>query len=166
MDSDRDAHGPEFVKKMTQINQEGGFNISVYHSFHQEVNHFRTHWWQCDKCHFIIKRATNRAPGPSDWWFPRHQRECGGQYVKIRSPPDEKNKKRKRQGSSSDAEHEPSSKCPKIAPGTSPANRTTPPTILDKWLKSLETKLESKNVTPSLPPSTGNEAKATSSNSK
>ncbi len=33
---------------MKEINEKGGFNISVFHSFHEEVNSYRTHVWQCD----------------------------------------------------------------------------------------------------------------------
>jgi predicted SprT family Zn-dependent metalloprotease len=135
---DRDGHGPEFLKLMNHINAVGGFNISVYHTFHDEVDHFRTHWWQCDRCKNIIKRAMNRAPGPSDWWFPRHQRECGGNYLKIKSPPEkEKNKKRKRDDSlGPNSEKDPEAKkarpraaslgSPSTAPpqGSPPAHRT------------------------------------------
>jgi hypothetical protein len=28
----------------------------------------------------------NRPPGPYDYWFARHQRECGGAYTKVREP--------------------------------------------------------------------------------
>jgi len=29
----------------------------------------------------------NRAPGPSDYWWKRHQSTCGGTYHKIKEPP-------------------------------------------------------------------------------
>jgi hypothetical protein len=28
----------------------------------------------------------NRAPGPKDFWFPKHQATCGGTFVKIEGP--------------------------------------------------------------------------------
>lgn len=28
----------------------------------------------------------NRAPGPSDFWYEEHQRNCGGTFIKIREP--------------------------------------------------------------------------------
>lgn len=28
----------------------------------------------------------NRAPGPSDFWFKKHQLTCGGQFIKVREP--------------------------------------------------------------------------------
>ncbi|CAG8784011.1 5159_t:CDS:2, partial [Acaulospora colombiana] len=45
---DHDAHGPEFLKHMKRINNEAGTNITVYHNFHEEVDHYRTHVWKCD----------------------------------------------------------------------------------------------------------------------
>ena len=45
--TDRDGHGPQFLAHMERINAETGTNISVYHSFHDEVRAQRTHWWRC-----------------------------------------------------------------------------------------------------------------------
>lgn len=92
---DRDGHGPEFVKLMNHINEAGGYNITIYHSFKDEVDHFRTHWWECNKCKHVLKRAMNRKPGPYDYWFHGHQKRCGGDYIKIREPAPQPNKKRK-----------------------------------------------------------------------
>eukprot|EP01130_Rhizamoeba_saxonica_P017514 TRINITY_DN8509_c0_g1_i1.p1 TRINITY_DN8509_c0_g1~~TRINITY_DN8509_c0_g1_i1.p1 ORF type:complete len:326 (+),score=44.70 TRINITY_DN8509_c0_g1_i1:277-1254(+) len=83
---DRDGHGPEFQKHMNRINQDG-YNISIYHNFFQEVDYFKTHHWQCQgRCKRIVKRAMNRAPGPHDRWWKKHERECGGGYIKIKEP--------------------------------------------------------------------------------
>lgn len=84
---------------MIRINQNGGYNITIYHNFIDEVQHFRQHWWKCNKCNHILKRAMNRKPGPNDWWYGRHQAKCGGEYIKIKEP--EKTKKRSRDESSS-----------------------------------------------------------------
>ena len=27
-------------------------------------------------------------PGPQDWWFARHNAECGGRYIKVLEPPE------------------------------------------------------------------------------
>lgn len=86
---DRDGHGPEFCKHMRRINSKAGTNITVsaelncrcyfqliyvlllqiYHSFHDEVNEMRKHWWRCTgRCrnqppYFgYVKRAMNRQP--------------------------------------------------------------------------------------------------------
>lgn len=90
---DHDSHGPEFHKHMHRINAESGANITVYHNFHDEVNVYRQHWWQCSgPCrrrppyYGIVRRAMNRAPSPRDTWWTDHQRTCGGTYTKIKEP--------------------------------------------------------------------------------
>ncbi|XP_050404030.1 DNA-dependent metalloprotease SPRTN [Patella vulgata] len=90
---DHDGHGPEFHKHMYRINAETGTNISVYHTFHDEVAVYKTHWWKCDgpcqqrKPYFgYVKRSMNRAPSANDFWWGEHQRTCGGTYTKIKEP--------------------------------------------------------------------------------
>ncbi|XP_053301080.1 DNA-dependent metalloprotease SPRTN [Pleuronectes platessa] len=90
---DRDGHGPEFCKHMDRINDATGTSISVYHSFHDEVDVYRQHWWRCDgpcqnrKPYFgYVKRAMNRVPSAQDPWWADHQRTCGGTYTKIKEP--------------------------------------------------------------------------------
>jgi len=89
-----------FLSHMNRINKEGGYQLTVYHSFHAEVEHFRQHHWRCQgKCGQIVKRATNRAPSKHDYWWDSHQKSCGGSWEKIREPEkkhQEKNRKRKR----------------------------------------------------------------------
>lgn len=90
---DRGGHGTEFCEIMNNINAMTGLNISVYHSFHDEVDYFRKHVWKCNgPCQHqkpfygLVKRAMNRAPGPGDYWWKNHQEKCGGQYIKIEGP--------------------------------------------------------------------------------
>ncbi|XP_026472962.1 sprT-like domain-containing protein Spartan [Ctenocephalides felis] len=90
---DRSGHGPEFHKHMYRINAEAGVNITVYHSFHDEVNHYKTHWWRCNgpcrsKAPYFgtVKRSSNRAPGPSDFWWNEHKITCGGTWEKVKEP--------------------------------------------------------------------------------
>uniref|UniRef100_A0AAR5QI39 Protein with SprT-like domain at the N terminus n=2 Tax=Dendroctonus ponderosae TaxID=77166 RepID=A0AAR5QI39_DENPD len=90
---DKDGHGPEFQKHMYRINAEAGTNITIYHDFYDEVRQYKQHWWKCNgPCQYnkpyfgVVRRATNRAPGPNDRWFPEHMRNCGGQFIKIKSP--------------------------------------------------------------------------------
>ncbi|KAJ8275145.1 hypothetical protein COCON_G00097700 [Conger conger] len=92
---DRDGHGPEFCKHMDRINNSTGTKITVYHTFHDEVDLYRQHWWRCSgpcqtrKPFFgYVKRAMNRAPSARDPWWAEHQRSCGGTYVKIKEPED------------------------------------------------------------------------------
>ncbi|XP_047243892.1 DNA-dependent metalloprotease SPRTN isoform X1 [Girardinichthys multiradiatus] len=90
---DRDGHGPEFCKHMNRINKATGTNITVYHSFHDEVDVYRQHWWRCNgpcqsrKPYFgYVKRSMNRAPSSQDPWWEDHQRTCGGTYTKVKEP--------------------------------------------------------------------------------
>ncbi|XP_072265533.1 DNA-dependent metalloprotease SPRTN [Pyxicephalus adspersus] len=109
---DRDSHGPEFLKHMNRINGLTGSKISVYHSFHDEVNEHRKHWWRCNgpcqtrKPFFgYVKRAMNRAPSKHDPWWADHQRTCGGTFIKIKEPEatSHKDKKKKENVSESQA---------------------------------------------------------------
>ncbi|GAX81087.1 hypothetical protein CEUSTIGMA_g8521.t1 [Chlamydomonas eustigma] len=107
---DRDSHGPKFLERMHSINKAsfpdehrppGGYNVTVYHTMHNEVDSYRTHWWSCEKCQNIVKRAMNRPPQEADCrgrmgrgsdcadpccHFHTHIKKCGGRYIKIRSP--------------------------------------------------------------------------------
>lgn len=54
---------------------------------------YQQHWWRCNgPCqkrapYFgTVRRAMNRAPGPSDFWWKEHQQTCGGQFIKIKEP--------------------------------------------------------------------------------
>ncbi|XP_054568956.1 DNA-dependent metalloprotease SPRTN isoform X2 [Eptesicus fuscus] len=92
-DKDREGHGPEFCKHMHRINRLTGANITVYHTFHDEVDEYRRHWWRCDgPCQFrqpyhgYVKRATNRAPSAHDHWWAEHQNTCGGTFIKVKEP--------------------------------------------------------------------------------
>ncbi|KAH8387410.1 hypothetical protein KR093_006930, partial [Drosophila rubida] len=87
------GHGPSFKRIMNTINKVAGTNITVYHSFHDEVNAYKTHIWRCNGiCQFHhpflgwVKRTSNRAPGPSDQWWAKHQSECGGVFEKVQGP--------------------------------------------------------------------------------
>lgn len=58
---------------------------------------YQTHWWRCNgvcqtrRPHFgIVRRSSNRAPGPKDFWWEDHARRCGGTFVKIKEPKGQK----------------------------------------------------------------------------
>lgn len=87
---DRDGHGSDFQQIMNFINGSAGTSITVYHTFHAEVQELRKHVWKCNgKCQErppffgIVRRAINRPPQPADWWFNQHSLECGGEFIKI-----------------------------------------------------------------------------------
>ncbi|NXP07941.1 SPRTN protein, partial [Thinocorus orbignyianus] len=92
-DKDRDSHGPEFCKHMRRINRLTGANVTIYHTFHDEVDSYRQHWWRCNgpcqnrKPYFgYVKRSMNRAPSARDFWWAEHQETCGGTFTKVKEP--------------------------------------------------------------------------------
>uniref|UniRef100_A0A0K8VRS0 Protein with SprT-like domain at the N terminus n=1 Tax=Bactrocera latifrons TaxID=174628 RepID=A0A0K8VRS0_BACLA len=87
------GHGPNFKKIMHAINKVAGTNITVYHTFYDEVDVYKQHWWRCNgscqnRAPFFgyVKRTCNRAPGPNDQWWAAHQESCGGTFMKIKGP--------------------------------------------------------------------------------
>lgn len=77
---DHDDHGPIFQSHMRRINAAASSNITVYHTFRDEVRSYQKHWWKCTgpcqhrKPFFgIVRRAMNRTPGPNDRWWAEHQ---------------------------------------------------------------------------------------------
>lgn len=77
-------------------------SYQIYHSFHDEVDVYRQHWWRCNgpcqtrKPYFgFVKRAMNRAPSSLDPWWEDHQRTCGGTYTKVKEPEGYGQKKKK-----------------------------------------------------------------------
>ncbi|KAK3715001.1 hypothetical protein LTR37_007491 [Vermiconidia calcicola] len=87
---DGTGHGAGFLLLADAINNHGCYEVTVFHTFHDEVESYRTHVWQCDgTCRSrppffgLVKRAMNRAPGKGDSWWQKHQNECGGSFEKI-----------------------------------------------------------------------------------
>ena len=80
----------------------------MYHTFHDEVNEYRQHWWKCNgPCQHkppyygVVKRAMNRPPSNKDSWWSKHQETCGGTYIKIKEPDDYKKKGKTNEGKGS-----------------------------------------------------------------
>ncbi|GLC61382.1 hypothetical protein PLESTB_001750100 [Pleodorina starrii] len=111
-DPDPGGHGPPFVELMNRINTStvpdhqrppGGYRITTTHSMIGEVELYQTHWWECERCKKLIKRAMNRPPQEADCsgrtgargaacrdpncGYHTHLRGCGGAFIKIREPP-------------------------------------------------------------------------------
>lgn len=93
LSDDRSGHGKNFKKKMDEINKKTGFNITIFHKFHDEVDYYRQHVWKCDgicvnkKPYYgIVKRAMNRPPSNKDFWWDNHKKSCGGNFYKINEP--------------------------------------------------------------------------------
>lgn len=114
------GHGQHFHAKMHEINRLAGTNITVYHTFIDEVNSYKNHWWRCDGVckdrgpfFGFVKRTSNRAPGPSDRWFSQHQQTCGGKFIKVKEPEKQVKGKEKKNKAV-----EPSPKRTKPSPGS------------------------------------------------
>lgn len=67
---DGTGHGKGFLLLADAISNHGNYEITVYHTFHDEVDSYQTHIWQCDgpcrtKAPFfgVVKRSMNRPPG-------------------------------------------------------------------------------------------------------
>lgn len=43
-----------------RINTASGSEISVYHSFHDEVDVYRTHWWRCEYVYVYVETDGKR----------------------------------------------------------------------------------------------------------
>lgn len=90
---DRGEHGDEFKSHMNRINKLANTNITIYHSFHDEVRHARQHVWRCNgPCqkmspfYGFVKRSMNRAPGKNDTWWASHAAKCNGTFEKVSEP--------------------------------------------------------------------------------
>jgi hypothetical protein len=87
------GHGPGFQMLASAINDHGAYVITEFHEFHDEVESYRTHVWQCqgpcrEEAPFfgLVKRTMNRPPGKYDPWWQKHTDECGGSFTKIAEP--------------------------------------------------------------------------------
>ena len=81
----------------------------IYHSFHDEVRLYKQHWWKCNgPCQYrrpfygLVKRATNRAPGQTDFWWAQHKATCNGTFIKIKEPEEYTAKKKKLESAKAD----------------------------------------------------------------
>lgn len=52
----RPTHGPDFLRKMTEINRGGELHITIYHSLKQEVLSLARFAWRCRHCGRIYRR--------------------------------------------------------------------------------------------------------------
>ena len=102
MSDDLSGHGKYFKQKMNEINKETGFNVTVYHNFLDEVSYYAKYVWRCNgicrnkKPYYgYVRRQMNRPPQKADKWFMKHQKECGGTFIRI-SPTEEEEKKEKK----------------------------------------------------------------------
>ncbi|OCT62311.1 hypothetical protein XELAEV_18043392mg [Xenopus laevis] len=90
-----DPHGKNFLKIMEVINRKVGTNITIEHSFDEEVEALKKHWWTCDgPCQKVVKRTRNMVPSSKERWFREHEQTCGGNFIKTSEPEVPARKKR------------------------------------------------------------------------
>ena len=52
----RPNHGPEFLRKMREINRDGSLAVTVYHALKTEVQALSRFAWRCGRCGRIYRR--------------------------------------------------------------------------------------------------------------
>jgi predicted SprT family Zn-dependent metalloprotease len=52
----RPNHGPDFLRKMTEMNRDGSLAITIYHSLQKEVLALARFAWRCRQCGRIYRR--------------------------------------------------------------------------------------------------------------
>ena len=55
----RPNHGPDFLRKMTEMNRSGLVSITIYHSLQKEVQALSRFAWRCTDCGRIYRRQRN-----------------------------------------------------------------------------------------------------------
>merc|ERR1719223_2519321 len=90
-----ESHGKIFQSHMNRINKMANTRITIYHSWYNETQSLKQHWWRCqgscrDRAPYFgyVKRSMNRAPSKNDFWYKSHMATCEGSFVKVREPSD------------------------------------------------------------------------------
>ena len=52
----RPNHGPDFLRKMTEMNRDGALAITIYHSLQKEVLALTRFAWRCRQCGLVYRR--------------------------------------------------------------------------------------------------------------
>ncbi len=52
----RPNHGPDFLRKMTDMNRDGDLAVTIYHSLHKEVLALARFAWRCRQCGRVYRR--------------------------------------------------------------------------------------------------------------
>lgn len=52
----RPNHGPDFLRKMTEMNRDGALAVTTYHSLQNEVLTFTRFTWRCRQCGHVYRR--------------------------------------------------------------------------------------------------------------
>ena len=60
----RPNHGPDFLRKMREMNRDGALAITVYHALKQEVQALSRFAWRCGRCGRIYRRQRRTIHPP------------------------------------------------------------------------------------------------------
>ena len=77
----RPNHGPDFRRKMREINQHGFVSITIYHSVSNEVQTLARHAWRCERCGEVYRRRSRTI-------HPRHH-VCALCHGPLKEEPDQ-----------------------------------------------------------------------------
>lgn len=77
----RPNHGPDFLRKMTEMNRDGELAVTIYHSLQTEVQAFAKFAWRCRQCGRIYRRQ-RRTIQPCR----HHCGNCRGSLQELGSP--------------------------------------------------------------------------------
>ncbi|WP_455244348.1 SprT-like domain-containing protein [Petrachloros mirabilis] len=77
----RPNHGPDFLRKMTEMNRDGELAVTIYHSLQTEVLALAKFAWRCRQCGRIYRRQ-RRTIQPRR----HHCGNCRGSLQELGSP--------------------------------------------------------------------------------
>jgi len=76
----RPNHGPDFLRKMQEMNRDGALAITVYHALKQEVQALSRFAWRCGRCGRIYRRQRRTIHPPR-----HHCGSCRGALHEVSS---------------------------------------------------------------------------------
>ena len=76
----RPNHGPDFLRKMREMNRDGALAITVYHALKQEVQALSRFAWRCGRCWRIYRRQRRTIHPPR-----HHCGSCRGALHEVSS---------------------------------------------------------------------------------
>ena len=76
----RPNHGPDFLRKMREMNGDGALAITVYHALKQEVQALSRFAWRCGRCGRIYRRQRRTIHPPR-----HHCGSCRGALQEVSS---------------------------------------------------------------------------------
>jgi predicted SprT family Zn-dependent metalloprotease len=76
----RPNHGPDFLRKMSEMNRDGTLAVTVYHTLKHEVQALSRFAWRCRRCGRIYRRQRRTIQPPR-----HHCGSCRGSLHEVSS---------------------------------------------------------------------------------